>query len=459
MKTTGIKYLGWQEMNSGLRALSLLVRTQLWAQVLTGMALGIAVGLLLSPDGAALVSEKVALTVAEWVRVPGGLFLALIQMVVIPLVVSSVALGIGASDNPVFLRRLGLRVFPFFLLTTLVAVLIGLGLALWVEPGNHVDRSNLPLASGAATDSVRVMEQGSVAEQLVALIPTNIFQAALEQSMLHLVIYAIITGIALASLSRSRVAPLLDWLQAIQDVSMKVVSWAMMLAPWAVFGLLCDITLRTGLDTLLGVSVYVLTVMAGLLAMLLMFAVIAALGSGRTTPWRFLANVRAVQLLAFSTSSSAAVMPLSLQVARERLAVQPAVSDFVIPLGATVNMAGTALYQVVATVFLAQVFQVEMGATALILLMVTVIGASVGAPSTPGVGIVILATLLENAGIPASGIALVLGVDRILDMSRTTVNVTGDLAACVVMNRWLGEVDAGSADAQNSVSQMQQRKE
>jgi Na+/H+-dicarboxylate symporter len=230
---------------------------------------------------------------------------------------------------------------------------------------------------------------------------------------------------------------------------MKVVSWALMLAPYAVFGLLCSITVRTGLDALIGVSVYVATVLTGLVGMVLVFALLASL-FGRISPWRFLARIRTVMLLAFSTSSSAAVMPLSMQVAERDLGIRPAISNFVIPLGATVNMAGTALYQVVATIFLTQVFQVELGATALILLMVTVIGASVGAPSTPGVGIVILATLLQNLGVPTAGLALIMGVDRILDMSRTTVNVTGDLAACTVMNRWLADVDAEPASAENT---------
>lgn len=444
-----LKYFRLRELDAGLKSLRLLVRTQLWAQVLTGLLAGIAVGLLLSPDGAALVDAGYALAVADWVRLPGGIFLALVQMVVIPLVISSVALGIGGASDPDFLRRVGLRVFPFFIVTTAVAVTLGAVLALAISPGDFVDREALAMSPLERATVAPVGEDVPVPERIISLIPTNIFQAVLDQSMLHLVIYAIILGVALVSLPRTRVATLLDWLQAVQDISMKVVSWAMMLAPYAVFGLLCSITIRTGLDSLIGVSVYVGTVLLGLLLMIIFFALTAAV-FGRLSPWRFLSRIRTVQLLAFSTSSSAAVMPLSMQVAERDLGVRMAISKFVIPLGATVNMAGTALYQVVATLFLTQVFQVELGTGALILLMVTVIGASVGAPSTPGVGIVILATLLENVGVPGSGIALILGVDRILDMSRTSVNVTGDLAACVVMNRWLADVDAGPASEENS---------
>jgi len=157
-----------------------------------------------------------------------------------------------------------------------------------------------------------------------------------------------------------------------------------------------------------------------------------------TTPWRFLNSARDVQLLAFSTSSSAAVMPLTIKTAEERLGVRPSIAQFLVPLGTTVNMDGTALYQGAATVFLAQVFGVDLSLGALVLVVVTTVGASIGSPATPGVGIVILATVLASVGVPASGIALIIGVDRILDMTRTAVNVTGDLTACVVMDRWLG---------------------
>lgn len=183
--------------------------------------------------------------------------------------------------------------------------------------------------------------------------------------------------------------------------------------------------------------VYVGTVLLGLVIILCLYLIIVLFTSGMS-PWRFLAGVREVMLLAFSTSSSAAVMPLSIKTAEEKLGVRPSISQFVIPLGATINMNGTALYQSVATVFLAQVFGMELGLGALLLIIVTVVGSSIGTPATPGVGIVILALVLNSVGIPTSGIALIIGVDRIVDMSRTAINVTGDLAACKVMDRWVG---------------------
>ena len=217
---------------------------------------------------------------------------------------------------------------------------------------------------------------------------------------------------------------------------MTVVGWAMRMAPIAVFGLMAQLTTKIGLNAILGMGVYVATVLLGLLLLLSLYLLLVYL-IARESPLQFLRNTRDVLLLAFSTSSSAAVMPLSIKTVEEKLKVHPSVSQFVIPLGATINMNGTALYQGVATIFLAQIFGVDLGLSALLLVIVTAVGASIGSPGTPGVGIVILAMVLETAGIPTAGIVLIMGVDRILDMSRTAVNVCGDLVAAKLMNRWM----------------------
>ena len=180
------------------------------------------------------------------------------------------------------------------------------------------------------------------------------------------------------------------------------------------------------------------TVLAGLVLLLCLYLLIVWIGGG-ISPWSFMGAIREVQLLAFSTSSSAAVMPLSIKTVQENLGVRPAVAQFIIPIGATINMGGTALYQVVAAVFLTQVFGIELTLGSLVLLAATTVGASIGSPSSPGAGIVILATILQAIGVPPGGIGLIMGVDRILDMSRTSVNVTGDLVGCVIMNRWIRE--------------------
>ena len=218
---------------------------------------------------------------------------------------------------------------------------------------------------------------------------------------------------------------------------MTVVRWAMLLAPFAVFGLLAQLTAKLGLDALLGMAIYVGTVLLGLAILFVVYLVIIYFVA-RQSPLAFIKAVRDVLLLAFSTSSSAAVMPLSIKVAEEKLRVRPSVSQFIIPLGATINMNGTALYHGVAAIFLAQVFGIEIGISGMALIVITSVGASIGAPATPGVGIVILSMVLGTVGIPAAGIALIMGVDRILDMSRTAINVSGDLVAAKLMDRWVG---------------------
>ena len=210
----------------------------------------------------------------------------------------------------------------------------------------------------------------------------------------------------------------------------------MAIAPYAVFGLLCDITIRIGMSSLLSVAVYMGTVLAGLLCMFCVYCLIVKLVAGRSIK-DFLIGIREVQLLAFSTSSSAATMPFSIKAAEEKLDISEEVSRFVVPLGATINMDGTALYQAIAALFLCQVFGVDLSASEITLLLLTTVGASIGTPAMPGVGIVVLATILTGIGVPPTGIALILGVDRILDMCRTTINVTGDLTATTVMQRWL----------------------
>jgi Na+/H+-dicarboxylate symporter len=255
-----------------------------------------------------------------------------------------------------------------------------------------------------------------------------------NSEMLGVVLFATVVGVALVSLPPEQSSPLLTLLGSLQEVSLAVVRWAMRLAPIAVFGLMAQLTAKLGLSALAGMSVYVGTVLLGLLLLLGIYLLLVAL-MARQSPLRFLRAVREVQLLAFSTSSSAAVMPLSMKTAEEALGIRPTISQFVIPLGATINLTGTALYQGVATIFLAQVYGLELGAGQLVLVVVTAVAASIGSPATPGVGIVILSMVLTTAGIPLAGVGLLIGVDRILDMSRTAVNVTGDLVAALVLDR------------------------
>lgn len=419
--------------------LNRLIKTHLWVKVLVGMVLGIGVGMLIGPT-TGLVNPETATTIGNWLALPGQLFLTLIQMIVMPLIFASVVRGLTASENVDQLRKMGLGITFYFIVTTTVAIMIGLGVAMLISPGNFVDASNLKasLASSAAPVAATSTPPTltDLPQRLMTILPTNPITSMVEGQMLQVVIFAMIMGVALVMMKPTQSKPLLDLMSSLQEVCMTVVGWAMRLAPIAVFGLMTQLTTKIGLNALLGMGVYVGTVLIGLLILLVLYLILIYTVV-RENPFSFLGKVKDVLLLAFSTSSSAAVMPLSIKTVQEKLGVHRSVSQFVIPLGATINMNGTALYQGVATIFLAQVFGVDLATSALLLVIVTAVGASIGSPGTPGVGIVILAMVLETAGIPSAGIVLIMGVDRILDMSRTAVNVCGDLVAAKLMNRWM----------------------
>ncbi len=410
--------------------LSGFVRGRLWLQVLVAMFAGMAVGMAIGPTVGWL-EPQAAHLVANWLAIPGYLFLSMVQMIVIPLVIASIILGMTSSGDTQQLRSIGWRAALFFLVTTLVAVMIGLAVALSIQPGQYMTQVTPDLV---ATAEARTPMLAELPAHIVSIIPTNPLRASVEQNMLQVVVFAIFVGVALVTMAPKQAGPLIDLLGAIQEVSMVVVRWAMYLVPVAVFGLMAQLTARMGLDALVGMGVYVITVLLALLLAFVFYLLLYAC-LRRRSPWQFLRESRDVLLLAFSTSSSAAVMPLTIRTAEEKLGVRKSVARFVIPLGTTINMAGTALYQVIATLFLAQVFHVDVGLSGLLVVVVLAVGASIGSPGTPGIGIVILALLLGTVGIPAEGIALIIGVDRILDMSRTTLNVTGDLIAASVIDQ------------------------
>jgi len=283
-----------------------------------------------------------------------------------------------------------------------------------------------------------------VPQFIVNLIPQNVFASVVDQEMLAIVIFSIFIGVAfVTSTRREALEPLRKLFEALLEISMTVVKWAMFLTPYAVFGLIAQLTAQTGITTLLGMGVYVLTVLIGLFILLLLFY-LAAWVLGGIGVLEFARAIGPNQLLAFSTSSSAAVIPVSIKTAVEKLDVPQGVAGLVVPLGATVNMAGSALYQSIALIFMAQLSGMYLSVPELSLIVITVVAASIGAPGTPGVGIVILAAIAGDFGISTAGLVLIMGVDRILDMSRTVVNVTGDLAACRVL-RGFGNRNSGAA--------------
>ena len=432
-------------MNRSLKDLSQkikrLLESKLWLKVIIALILGILSGVVLGPD-LDLVSTASAETITNWLALPGNLFLQMVKMIIIPLVFSSIILGILSSGDPAFLKKIGPQLVMYFVITTITAITIGFIVSNIIKPGAFVQAESLSLTVETPADSTAITDfefNKNLPQLLVNLLPSNPLESMVTGDMLSVVIYTIIIGMALLMLSTKRQKPLIDLLETVQELTMTVVRWAMELVPVAVFGLMSQITSQIGITALGGIGMYILTVWIGLLLLILFYNIIILLFTNKK-PGEFMNAIKGVQLLAFSTSSSAAVMPLSIRTAEDKLGVKPEIAQFLIPVGATINMDGTALYQVSAAIFLSQVFGIELSMANMVLIMVITVGASIGAPSAPGVGIVILATILESVGIPTTGIALILGVDRILDMSRTTVNVTGDLTACCFFDKQLGDI-------------------
>jgi len=418
-----------------------LLEKKLWLKILISMGLGIVLGLFLGPFGG-YINPASAEIIGEWIALPGYIFLALLKMIVVPLVFASIILGV-ASQSMSELKKTGLFTAVYFLITTAIATAIGLEMALYIHPGRFISGDLVESALGVKAQSVTTgLSFDTSALDLPSFLvgnifPSNPFGAMVSGEMLQVVFLAVVIGVALVSLDKEQSTPMVSFLNSVQSICMTVVKWSMSLAPVAVFGLLTKFTIKLGVDALMGMVVYVATVLVSL-ALMMCLNLLIVFFIARSNPFDFLKAIRDVLLLAFSTSSSAAVMPLTLKTAQENLGVRPSISQFVIPLGATVNMNGTALYQGVATVFLAEVFGIHLGPFQLLMVMVLAVGASIGTPSIPGVGIIVLAMILNSVGIPTSGIALIMGVDRILDMCRTAVNVAGDLVTCKVMDRLLG---------------------
>lgn len=411
-----------------------MINGRLWLKVMLALVLGVLAGILLGPD-LGLVSAAAVKTITSWLALPGQIFLAAIQMIVVPLVVASIVLGLAANNNPAAMKKNGLIAITFIFLSTAIAAAIGIFLALNIQPGHFVDASSL-IESGVAEGANVVAKGFPAASELPSkvsgLIPKNPLASMATGEMLQVILFSAVLGAALISIPAQQSKPLFDLFSALQEVSLRIVSWAMLLAPLAVFGLIAQLVANLGIEVLAGIAIYVFTVILGLLIVACMYFAVAKVTSGQPLKVFFI-NVRELLLLAFSTSSSAAVMPISLNVVEEKLKVKPEISRFLIPLGATINMTGTAMYQGVATVFLAQIFNVDLSLFNYVFIVTMAVAASIGSPATPGAGIIILSMVLEGVGIPAAGIAIILGVDRILDMCRTSINVLGDVVACTTV--------------------------
>ena len=377
----------------------------------------------------------------EWV---GLLFLAMIKMVVVPLVFFSLVVGIASLGDVRKLGRLGGRTLGFFMGTTVVALTIGVGLANLIQPGkmlSQADRDNL-LASysdGASRSVSNAAEAPSFSDQLIAIVPQNPFDALASGDMLQVIFFATMLGIALTFLKDNAAAPVVEVFDRLNDAMVMLVHIAMKLAPVGVGALLFKVVGNTGVSVLLALGVYALVVVIGLLMhLLLTYGLVVRLGA-KLPFLSFLSAIKEAMVVAFSTSSSSATLPVTKGCCEDNLNVSPGTTSFVLPLGATVNMDGTALYQGVAAIFIAQIYAFDLSFGDQVTIVVSATMASVGAAGVPGAGMITLAMVLTAIGVPTEGLALILGVDRILDMFRTATNVVGDSTATVLIARLEGE--------------------
>ena len=374
------------------------------------------------------------------VRPVGTIFLRLLMMLVVPLVFASLAVGVHSLGDVRRLGRVGVKTLVYYLATTAIAVGIGLAGANLVRPGRFLsqrDRQELLAAGSTASLQTEAKEQPrDLGTWLEEVVPRNPIRAAAQGRMLQIIFFALFFGICLSFLTATKAQPVVGFLEGVNQAMIRGVDLVMALAPYGVAALLADVVGSTGLRVLVALGVYALVVAGGLVLHVAFTYGAAVRVLARRSFREFLRAVRPAQVVAFSTSSSAATLPVTLECAEQSLDVPGPIASFVLPLGATMNMDGTALYQAVAAVFVAQVFGVHLDLTSQLAIGAAAVLASVGAAAIPSSGIVLLATVLRAANLPMTGVALILGMDRILDMLRTTVNVTGDLSAAAVVARW-----------------------
>lgn len=422
---------------------------RLHTKILLGLVLGAIAGVLVNVTaGGAPWVETVNRTVTGPI---GQIFLRLLFMVVIPLVFATLSLGVAGLGDLGSLGRVGARTLGYFLATTALAVVLGLLLVNVVRPGEglppETSRALVDSYRGDATERLEASDARDFGiDTLVEIVPRNPIAAAADMEMLPIIFFAIMFGAALTLIPAERAAPMLRVLEALADAVTKLIELAMKLAPYGVFGLIFVVTSRFGWGLLQQLALYVAVVLAGLLlhcAITLSLILKAVAGLNPLTFW---SRIREVVITAFSTSSSNATLPTSIVVAERNLGVPPQIAGFVLPLGATMNMNGTSLFEGVTVLFVAQVFGIDLSLGQQLVVVVLSVLTAVGAAGVPGGSIPLLMVMATSVGVPGEGIAIILGVDRILDMSRTVVNVAGDLTASCVVGRWEGAWTAAALD-------------
>jgi len=425
----------------------LRIRLDLPTQILLGLALGAVFGIIGNRFGWSG-------WILAYVKPVGTAFIRLISLVVVPLVLASLIVGAASLGDPRKLGRVGLKTIVYYLLTTAFSIALGLLLANSIRPGAGLPESvkNQLLANfGGQLDIAvgRAAERPSMIETLLNIIPTNPAQSLAEGTMLQIIFFAILVGVAISLTPRERTGVFLSFFEGLNDVMIQIVHLVIRLAPYGVFALIAAVVASFGFHILLSLVKYALVTIAGLLILNFFYPPIVRLFAG-IRPSQFLRGIRPAQLIAFSTSSSSATLPVTIQCSTENLGVPLDIASFVLPLGATINMNGTALYQGVSAVFIAQVYGMQLTVVDQLTIVLTATLAAIGTAGAPGVGMLMLVIVLKQVGIPLEGIALILGVERILDMFRTAINITGDASAAVVVAASEGELRIPQPQASTS---------
>ncbi|MBT9566946.1 MAG: dicarboxylate/amino acid:cation symporter [Thiobacillus sp.] len=392
-------------------------------QIVIAMLAGTVLGVILNLTGA--LSWIQVFVVDGLLQVVGAVFVSALKMMVVPLVFVSLVVGVTALSDLKVLGRIGTKALTLYLATTALAVIIALLLAGMVGPGQGFD-------AGSTTASFSSKEAPPLTQVLIDLVPTNPVAAMAEGNMLQVIVFALLFGIAV-TMSGARGKHVLNFFGDLDTVIMHMVEWIMRLAPYGVFALITRTFATQGLDLLLPLSAYFLALTAALaIQMFVTYPLLLKILAG-LNPVTFLRKMRDPAAFAFSTASSNATIPVTLHTVEHKMGVKNSVASFTVPMGATINMDGTAMMQGVATVFIANVYGIDLSMTDYLLVVLTATLASVGTAGVPGVGLVTLTMVLGQVGLPVEGIALIIGVDRLLDMMRTVCNVTGDcVVSCIV---------------------------
>ncbi|MCM3741230.1 dicarboxylate/amino acid:cation symporter [Oceanobacillus luteolus] len=391
-------------------------------KILIALVLGVVVGIIFT-----FIPESVFYNLDMYVLSPvGTIFVNLIMMLVVPIVFVSIVLGTAGLGEPAKLGRIGIQTITFFLVTTALALCISLALAFMIKPG----------AEGVFDVSVadfEAQEAPPVMETIISIIPKNPVAAMSAGDMLQVIAFAIFIGLALAFL-KDKTTGMYRLFEQANEILMFLVNLIMKFAPYGAFALIASAIGGAGLDAIGSMAAYMGTVILGLIVHAALIYSLAIWMLGKANPLTFYKGFFPAMTVAFSTSSSNATLPVSMKAAQENLGVSKSISSFVQPLGATINMDGTAIMQATAAVFIAQVYAIDLGFTEIIAIILTATLASIGTAGVPGVGLIMLAMVLTQIGLPVEGIALIIGIDRLLDMLRTAVNITGDAACAYIIS-------------------------